>query len=186
MPAPPRSIPPLLPRRPSSSAREPRSARFLRLAGHLIPSNRPILAKEKPQDTLALGSSLTARRLPSHWLEGKDRIKSLPPCFQKYISRNPAWKGEKRTATNLHLSAQKRKYLPNRGNRTSLCFSQNEEIVPTPFPPRAWKAQETLSGRGGPRGDSELRRHRRAVHFPQITTAFLTCRKLGSLSDQVF
>jgi hypothetical protein len=32
--------------------------------------------------------------MPSCWPQGKDRIKSLPPCFQKYISQNPAWEGK--------------------------------------------------------------------------------------------
>jgi hypothetical protein len=51
--------------------------------------------------------------MPSALTQGEPPIAGLTLCFQKFISRNAARKGEKPTDLTLHHSAQKRKYLHN-------------------------------------------------------------------------
>jgi hypothetical protein len=51
--------------------------------------------------------------MPSALPQGEPSIASLTLCFQKFISRNTARKGEEPTDLTLHHSAQKRKYLHN-------------------------------------------------------------------------
>jgi hypothetical protein len=107
----------------------------------------PFLTEPKLKMPLDSRASLSARQLLSQFPGGwEDRSTSLPPYFQKYISQNQAWEGEKPTVLTYTLPHKRESICPIDGNPSPFAPSSSEEIVPTPFPPKAWRELKKTHG----------------------------------------
>ena len=86
--------------------------------------------------TLETESHSGARRRPSWFPLGKHRRTDLAPCFQEFISQNPAPEEENSIYFTLGCSAERESIYPIGGKPYASGPLPIEEIVPHCFPSR--------------------------------------------------